>query len=82
MKLAFLFFIVLIAGYPSNAQKTRPEIGVARDMEEDSLLSASGYEYMVESIGKIMSPVSIDDARFAQNLAVIRSMKTFFCLVI
>ncbi len=67
---------MLIAFDPVNAQKARPEIGVARDMEEDSLLSVSGYGYMVESIGKIMSPVNIDEARFAQNLEAIRSMKT------
>lgn len=68
--------IAFMAFCLAKAQPARPEIGVARDMEEDSLLSASGYGYMVESIGKIMSPVSIEDGRFAENLAVIQSMKT------
>ncbi len=53
-----------------------PDIGIARDMEEDSLLYASGYRHLVESIGKIMSPRSISDEQFETNLRTIKNLKT------
>jgi sugar phosphate isomerase/epimerase len=64
---AFCFFQL-------EAQK--PEIGIVQDMERDSLLHASGYAYLSESVGKCFSPKNVSDQQFRRNLSTIKRLKT------
>lgn len=74
MKFFLLTCLVFLALTELAAQQ--PRVGIARDMEDDSLLYASGYQHFVESIGKIMDPQKISDEQWADNLTAIKSLKT------
>lgn len=76
MKNVLMGVALMLAGVGTYAQPAVPEIGVARDMEDDALMYASGYRHFVESIGKIMSPQSVTDEEFAARLKAIRQLKT------
>lgn len=54
----------------------KPELGIVMDNSRDSLLYASGYRYIVENVVKYFSPLTVDDATFAKNLATFSAMKT------
>jgi len=56
-------------------QSTKPEIGICQDMERDSLLYASGYRYLVESIAKCVSPTKISDEAFEKNLRSFKKLR-------
>lgn len=75
MKKILFFFAFMAFGIVLASAQT-PEIGIAADMEKDSLLNASGYGHLVESIGKIMSPRSVSDEQFKKNLRAIKNLKT------
>lgn len=57
----------------------KPELGIVMDNSRDSLLYASGYRYIVENVVKYFSPLTVDDATFAKNLATFSAMKTKIC---
>jgi sugar phosphate isomerase/epimerase len=71
---SFLLLLFIVGGTTLVAQK-KPEIGIAQSLEYDSLLSASGYHYLVESVGKLFSPVTVTDERFEKNLTRFRQLK-------
>lgn len=58
-----------------EAQQRKPEIGIAQSLEYDSLLAASGYKYLVESVGKLFSPINVTDEQFKKNILRIRQSK-------
>ncbi|HOY07315.1 MAG TPA: sugar phosphate isomerase/epimerase family protein [Saprospiraceae bacterium] len=65
--LVIVFF--LTAGYTEAQQRVlKPQIGIAENMDNDSLLAAAGYTCMVESIGRRFSPRTVPDAAFQKNL--------------
>ena len=72
MKLVIVLFW-FTSCFPLLAQ--RPEIGIVLDLENDSLLSASGYRYVEVSISKYFSPRNVPDDAFAENLRRIKAMK-------
>jgi sugar phosphate isomerase/epimerase len=74
MKTLLVSFLLLIAGYV-EAQKNRqtPEIGVVQSIENDSLLKKVGYRWMVESVGKLISPRTVTDTEFHANLTKIKN---------
>lgn len=74
MKFFLLTCVIFLSLTDLAAQQ--PRVGIARDMEDDSVLYASGYRYFVESIGKIMDPQKISDEQWAENLAAIKRLKT------
>ncbi len=53
----------------------KPEIGIAQSMENDSLLSASGYRYLIESTSKCFSPIKVTEQQFQENLSSIKKLK-------
>jgi sugar phosphate isomerase/epimerase len=57
-----------------EAQK-KPEIGIAHRIEQDSLLFASGYRHLVESVPNLFSPVTVSDDQFEKNLLKIKKLK-------
>ena len=77
MKSIRFFWIVLcMASIVVNAQqKTVPEIGVVQDIENDSLLQAFGYKYLVENTTKLLSPRTVSDEQFQVKLKAIRQSR-------
>jgi sugar phosphate isomerase/epimerase len=71
----FLLPLCLLWGITLEAQHGKPEIGIAQSLEYDSLLAASGHKYLVESVGKLFSPINVTDEQFEKNLVRIRESK-------
>jgi sugar phosphate isomerase/epimerase len=73
-----LFFVLTICAITTafTQNKKLPEIGIAENLKNDSLLSAAGYRYLVESISKLISPKSVTEEQFNQNVQHIKSLKT------
>jgi sugar phosphate isomerase/epimerase len=69
-----LLLLFIVGGTTLVAQK-KPEIGIAQSLEYDSLLTASGYHYLVESVGKLFSPVTVTDEQFEKNLSRFHQLK-------
>ena len=70
MKNILLFTLLvgwILPALPQRISK-KPEIGIAQDFQNDSLLYASGYRYLVESIAKCFSPKNVSDQQFRDNL--------------
>jgi sugar phosphate isomerase/epimerase len=69
--------LVLFAAITAHAQVKShiPEIGVVQSIENDSLLQAQGYRYMVESVAKLVSPKTVTDEQFEVNKEKIKSTK-------
>ena len=74
MKTIFITFWITLHCLTLPAQK--PEIGIVQDLEQDSLLQASGYHYLSESIAKCFSPKNVSDQQFLEKLQVIKKLKT------
>lgn len=74
MKTLIISFLVL-AFTCVEAQKkdVLPEIGVVQSIENDSLLHSLGYRGIVESVGKLVSPRTITESQFQENLVKIKS---------
>lgn len=66
----FFFFI------PATIYGQKPQIGIVQDLENDSLISASGYRYLIESTTKCFSPKKVTDEQFLINLTTIKKLKT------
>lgn len=45
-----------------------PEIGVVQDYENDSLLQAQGYQFLVESTHKLFSPIEVSEQAYQDRL--------------
>jgi hypothetical protein len=69
MKLPILLTL-LVSFFSITAQHkvTKPEIGIVADFEQDSLLYANGYKYLVESVVKCFSPIKYSDQQFEEKL--------------
>ncbi len=78
MKKIFVIGLITFCVTPLTAQKngSAPEIGIVQNLENDSLLHACGYGYLVESIAKRFSPKNVTDQQFEEELKVIRKLKT------
>lgn len=68
----------MIAATTAEAQKKikTPEIGVVQNIENDSLLRQYGYRYVVESVGKLISPKTVSEQQFELNLHKIKKLQT------
>src|SRR5688500_2135415 len=74
-----IFLLILCFGATSLlAQKkiAAPEIGVVQDFENDSLLHAYGYRYLLESTSKLFSPKKVSNEQFETLLKKIKNLKT------
>lgn len=76
MKNIFVLCLICSAATSTYAQKkiSAPEIGVVQNMENDSLLHAFGYRYLVESTAKILSPRNVSDEQFKIHLQKIKKL--------
>jgi sugar phosphate isomerase/epimerase len=73
----FIICLLVFAATLLQAQRkiTAPEIGVVENMENDSLLQASGYRYLVESTAKILSPRNVSAEQSQANLTAIKKLR-------
>jgi len=76
MKRTLVLVLFFCAALYASAQRAinKPEIGIVADFQQDSLLHAAGYKYMVESIVKCLSPLKVSDQQFEQNLKTFKKM--------
>ena len=77
MRYTILLCFLCVALTSLQAQKKikAPEIGVVQSVENDSLLNAFGYRYLVESTAKMLSPVNVSDDQFKAHLQKIKKTR-------
>ena len=75
MKYFFLFLFLGLASTFSSAQKKQgfPIIGIAENIERDSLIQTFGYQCLIESTSKLLSPRNVSDIQFQ---AILKKIKT------
>jgi len=76
MKRVYLIILFLLGADFLLAQSKMPSIGMVSNFENDSLLYANGYGYLVESISKCISPRSVSEEQFQNNLTAFKKLKT------
>jgi sugar phosphate isomerase/epimerase len=77
-----LFPLILSLGNTSYSQKL-PTLGVVESLGNDSLLYASGFRLIGESVGKMLSP-ALSEADFEANLRKIKQTrcKVYLCNIL
>lgn len=75
-----IFFWIIIFLLPTiiKAQPklvSMPSVGIIYEAEKDSLLYASGYRYMEESINRSFSPLTLDWNKFQQRLTFLKQTR-------
>lgn len=83
----FWFYLVLLStsllsGFKAHTQKL-PTLGMVESISRDSLLYASGFRLLGESVGKMLSP-ALSEAEFAANLQMIKQTrcKLYLCNIL
>lgn len=76
MKRVYLIILFLLSVDFLFAQDKKPSIGIVSNLENDSLLHANGFGYLVESISKCISPRSVSEEQFQNNLTAFKQLKT------
>ena len=80
-----LFFtslvLVLFSGFKPK-KRQMPQLGIVAPLEQDSLVYASGFKMLGESVGRMLSP-SLSEEQFQLNLQKIKKAKckVFLCNV-
>jgi sugar phosphate isomerase/epimerase len=74
-----VIFLFLLFGF-TPGKKSIPRLGIVAPLEQDSLVYASGFRMLGESVGRMLSP-SLTEEQFQQNLARIKraKCKVFLC---
>ncbi len=73
--LCLLFLILTVsAGLQQAKSQTIPTLGVVASISNDSLLYATGFRLVGETVGKMLSP-SLSEAAFEENLQQIKQTK-------
>lgn len=67
-----IFLFLLFAFMPRK--KSIPDLGIVAPLEQDSLIYASGFRMLGESVGRMLSP-SLTENQFQHNLARIKKNK-------
>jgi sugar phosphate isomerase/epimerase len=76
MKYLFLLCFLSLYIELTQAQNTKsPVIGIVQNIENDSLLQRYGYRYLVESVGKLISPRTVTDEQFQSNVLKIKDLQ-------
>jgi sugar phosphate isomerase/epimerase len=76
VRIGYQIFLFLIGANVLFAQNKLPDIGIVSNFENDSVLHANGYNYLVESISKCISPRTVSAVQFQSNLMAFKKMKT------
>jgi sugar phosphate isomerase/epimerase len=74
--------LFLFSGFGASAQAL-PKLGIMASLDKDSLVYASGFKMMGESVGRMLSP-DLTEAEFKANVQRIKDAKTkvFVCNVL
>lgn len=72
-KIAFSLFIICFFGF-SQKKEHIPRLGMIAPLEQDSLLYASGFHMLGESVSRMLSP-SLTDEQFALNIERIKKAR-------
>jgi len=76
MKYLFLLcFLTLQVKFIEAQNAKSPTIGIVQNIENDSLLQRYGYRYLVESVGKLISPRTVTDEQFQANVLKIKNLR-------
>jgi sugar phosphate isomerase/epimerase len=76
MKYFFLLcFLTLHVKFTKAQNSIGPAIGIVQNIENDSLLQRYGYRYLVESVGKLISPKTVTDEQFQSNVLKIKKLR-------
>jgi len=76
MKYIFLLcFLTLHVKFTEAQNTSGPAIGIVQNIENDSLLQRYGYRYLVESVGKLISPRTVTDEQFQSNVLKIKDLR-------
>ena len=67
-----IFFFLLFGFMPRK--KSIPDLGIVAPLEQDSLIYASGFRMLGESVGRMLSP-SLTEDQFQQTLTRIKKAK-------
>ena len=70
--LSVICLVVLLGFIPDR--EPIPRLGIVAPLEQDSLIYASGFRMLGESVGRMLSP-SLSEEQFQQNLARIKKAK-------
>jgi sugar phosphate isomerase/epimerase len=78
MRITIILLFFLYSFIP--AKKTIPQLGIVAPLEQDSLIYASGFRMLGESVGRMLSP-SLTEEQFQLSLARIKKAKckVFLC---
>ena len=71
IKIYVLMVTCLLSGF-AIAQPTAPSIGVAQDVAHDSLLHTQGFQLLVESTRRLLSPREVTDQQFRDRLPTLK----------
>ncbi len=76
MKKYLIFLTITFLGVSANAQPKpdSPQIGVVREMDQASILKPMGYQYLLESTRRILSPRNVTDEQFEALLPTIKQL--------
>jgi sugar phosphate isomerase/epimerase len=74
-------FLLVIFGFRQEKESV-PQLGIVYRLEQDSLVYASGFRLIGESVGRMLSP-SVTEEQFQQNIVRIKNAKckVFLCNV-
>lgn len=74
----YLFLVLLACTTGISAQRTplKPTICIVESIDHDSLLAAAGYTGLVESISRRISPRSVSEEVFRENLRRFQGLET------
>lgn len=76
VKTVIILFLLLPVFFSFQSdKKTIMPLGIVASIEKDSLIHASGFKLMGESVGKMISP-SLTEEKFTENLVRIEKLKT------
>lgn len=59
----------------AQKKSEKPEIGIAQDFQNDSLLYSNGYRYLIESAAKCIYPSKVSDQQFQDNITAFKKLK-------
>ena len=81
---AFIYLVIINLFFCSSAYSQKiPELGIVESIEKDSLIHASGFTLLGETVGKMLSP-TLTEEQFAANQKKIKAAKTklYLCNVL
>lgn len=77
-----IILLVLVSGFVLQKKANIPRLGIIAPIEQDSLVYASGFRLLGESVGKMISPL-LNEQQFNANLDRIKKArcKVYLCNV-